>query len=117
MTTTCTTRYPGYLGTAEIEKLTAWTRELPLAAKTALMLAGGPLLGLAFVIALPVAGLALAAWMAVKALARRWAGATAVLKRIALFAAAPFVGLAYLIAFPFVGIGALAWYAIRAARK
>jgi hypothetical protein len=81
------------------------------------MLAGGPLLGLAFVIALPVAGLTLAAWMAVKALARRWAGAAAVLKRIALFAAAPFVGLAYLIAFPFVGIGALAYWAIRAGRK
>jgi hypothetical protein len=117
MTTTYTTRYTGFLGTAEIERLTAWTRELPLAARTALMLAGGPLLGLAFVIALPVAGLTLAAWMAVKALARRWAGAAAIVKRVALFAAAPFVGLAYLIAFPFVGVGALVWYAIKAARK
>jgi hypothetical protein len=117
MTATYTTRYTGYLATAELERLAAWTKELPLAAKTALMLVAGPLLGLAFVIALPVAGLALAAWMAIKAAARKCAGAAPIVKRIALFAAAPFVGLAYLIAFPFVGLGALTWYGIRAARK
>lgn len=118
MTATYTIRYyPEYLGTAELERLTAWTKELPLAAKTALMLVAGPLLGLAFVVALPVAGLVLAAWMAIKAAARRRAGAAPIVKRIALFAAAPFFGLAYLITFPFVGLGALAYYGIRAARK
>ena len=117
MTATYTTCYSGYFGTIEVERLTAWTRELPLAAKTGLMLAGGPLLGLAFVIALPLAGLVLAAWLAAKALAGRWTGVARVAKRIALFAAAPFIGLAYLIAFPFVGLGALAYYGIRAARR
>ena len=117
MTATCTIRYTGYFGTTEFERVTAWTRELPLAAKTALMFAGAPLLGLAFVIALPIAGLALAAWMAAKALAPKCAGAAPVVKRIALFAAAPFFGLAYLLAFPFVGIGAVVYYAIRAARR
>lgn len=117
MTATYTTCYSGYLGTIEVEKLTAWTKELPLAARTGLMLAGGPLLGLAFVIALPFAGLLLAAWLAARALARSRTGVARIAKRIALFIAAPFVGLAYLIAFPFVGLGALAYYAIRAARR
>ena len=117
MTATYTTCYSGYLGTIEVEKLTAWTRELPLAAKTGLMLAGGPLLGLALVIALPFAGLVLAGWLAAKAFAGRWTGVARIAKRIALFAAAPFIGLAYLIAFPFVGLGALAYYGIRAARR
>ena len=117
MTATCTIRYPGYAEVAVLETIAAWTKELPLAGKTALMLVAGPLLGLAFVIALPVAGLVVAAWMAVKAAARHWAGAAPIVKRLALFAAAPFVGLAYLIAFPFVGLGALVYYGVRAARK
>lgn len=118
MTATYTTGYyPGYAGTPGLERITAWAKELPLAAKTVLMLAGGPLLGLAFVIALPAAGLALAAWMAVKAVARTWPGVAVVVRRIALFAIAPFVGLAYLIAFPFVGFGALVYSGVRAACK
>jgi hypothetical protein len=117
MNATYTVRYTGYAATAELEKVTAWMKELPRAAKAALMLVAGPLVGLAFVIVLPFAGLVLAAWMAVKTAARRWTGAALIVKRVALFAAAPFVGLAYLIAFPFVGIGALAYYGIRAARK
>jgi hypothetical protein len=116
MTATYTTRYE-ILPTIEFAGFPEWTKELPLAARTALMLIIAPLLGLGFVIALPVAGLALAAWMAAKVLARRCAGAAPIVKRTALFFAAPFVGLAYLIAFPFVGAGALLVYGVRAARK
>lgn len=117
MNATYTTRYAGYRDTAGLAKAAGWAKDLPVAAKAGLMLVAGPVLGLVFVIALPVAGLALAAWMAVKAVARRHEGIAMVAKRVALFAAAPFVGLAYLIAFPFVGIGALAYYGIRAARN
>ena len=118
MTATCTIRTTGHTGLETgLEAAAAWMKELPAAGRTALMLAGGPLLGLAFIVALPVAGLVLAAWMAVRAAARKWAGAGAIVKRVALFAAAPFFGLAYLIAFPFVGLGALVWYGFRAARK
>ena len=117
MTATLTTRYTEYVATAELERIAEWAKELPLAARTGLMLVGGPVLGLAFVIALPFAGLGLAAWMAAKALARKCAGVAPIVKRIALFAASPFIGLAYLIAFPFVGLGALAYYGVRAARK
>ncbi len=96
----------------ELEKLAKHVAEIRRGAKFGLMLVGAPLLGLAFIIALPFAGLGYFAWMAVKALPGTWP----VVKRIALFAIAPFVGLAYVIAFPMVGLGALAYYGLRAAR-
>ena len=117
MTATYTLRYTEYAGVAGLEEITAWTKELPLAAKTGLMIVAAPLLGLAFVIALPIAGLVLAAWMGVKKTAIKWPRAAQIVKRIALFAVAPFFGLTYFIAFPFVGLGALAYYAMRAARR
>lgn len=41
----------------------------------AMMFVAAPLLGLAFVIALPIGGLALATWMAADATIRNWAAA------------------------------------------
>ncbi len=117
MTTATYTVGYEYVPVVELEKLTAWTKDLPLIAKTALMLIAGPLLGLAFVIGLPVLGIGLAVWMTARALAPRLVPAALVVKRIALFFVAPFVGLVYMIAFPFVGIGALVYYGVRAARK
>ena len=116
MTATTTIRIE-YLPTVELERFAARVKELPAAAATALMIVGAPLLGLAFVITLPIAGIGLAVWMAAKAMARNWTGIARIVKRTALFAAAPFFGLAYLVAFPFVGIGALAYYGVKAARK
>ena len=110
-------RYAGYAGNAEIKGLIALTGELPRAVKFGAALIAGPFLGLTFVVVLPFAGLALAAWMATKAVAHRLAGAAHIVRRVALFAVAPFVGLAYLIALPFVGIGAMGYFGIRAARK
>ena len=103
----------GYPAAVEFEALGAWVKELNLAAKAALIMVGGPLLGLAFVIALPIGGLAVMAWMATKALAAHWP----VAKRVVLFVIAPVVGLAYAIALPFVGLGALAYVGMRAARN
>jgi hypothetical protein len=67
-----------------------------------------PFIGLAFVVGLPIIGLAALAWM----LAR-----VPFVRNVALFLAAPFIGLAYALAFPFVGVGALAWVAVRALLK
>jgi hypothetical protein len=116
MNATLTTCY-GYPATPALETIAAWTAEANHAARALLMLVGAPLIGLAFVVLFPLAGLALLAWMAAKALARRRAAIGGVVKRIGLFAAAPFVGLVYIAAFPLVGLGALAYYGVRAARK
>lgn len=74
----------------------------------AALLLVAPLIGLAAVTLAPLAGLAILARMAFKALPKR-------AKDIALFFAAPFVGLAYLMAFPFIGVGMLAYAGARAA--
>ena len=103
ITTTC------YTPAVALE-IPAWVKEVRPATKAALLMLAAPFLGLAFVIALPLAGLACLAWVAAKAVAP-------VVKRIALFAAAPIVGLVYVIAFPFVGLGVLAYYAVHAARN
>jgi len=76
-----------------------------------------PLIGLAYVLALPFAGIAALAWLALRALGRNHAGIVRAVKNVVLFLAAPFIGLAYAIAFPLVGAGALVWMAIRAVRK
>jgi hypothetical protein len=111
----------GYPAAVELERVGAWAREvgneLGTAAKAGLILVGGPLLGLAFVIALPIGGLTMIAWMAAKLMARKAPAVAKVAKRVALFAVGPIVGLAYVIAFPFVGLGALAYYGVRAVRN
>ena len=100
-----------------LEKIAAATKDFSLAAKTALMLVGGPLVGLAFVIALPIIGLTLIAYYGAKLIAARWARIARHVKNVALFLAAPFVGLAYMVAFPFVGFGALVYLGVKAARR
>lgn len=87
------------------------------AVKGAALIAAAPLVGLAYVIALPVLGLGALAWIGLKALAARWKTAARAARNVALFFVAPFVGLAYAIAFPFVGVAMLAWWAVRAAMK
>ena len=81
------------------------------------MLAAGPLLGLAFAVALPFIGLGMLAWTGLRAVSAKhaWIGRVGRFARnVALFFAAPFIGLAYAIAFPFVGLGLLGWYGYRA---
>lgn len=116
MNATYTIRY-AYPGAAAYRAVTAWTKELTPAAANALMLVAGPVLGLAFVIALPIVGLAAVAWLAAKALVSRRATIAAVAKRVGLFAIAPFVGLVYFVAFPFVAMGMLVYHGVRAARS
>jgi len=102
---------------AAAAKLNTVTEEMTLATKTVLMLIGAPLIGLAFVIALPVICVALTAYYSCKLVAARWTGITRHIKNVALFLAAPFMGLAYLLAFPFVGLGTLVYFGVKAARR
>ena len=99
------------------EKFNTATEHLTLATKTVLMLVGGPLIGLAFVFALPIVSVLLTAYYGGWLLAVRWAAGARFAKNVALFFAAPFVGLAYIIAMPFVGLGALCYYGVKAAKK
>jgi hypothetical protein len=71
------------------------------------------LIGLVFVVAFPLVGLAILAWAGALALARRAKPIARFAKNVALFVAAPFVGLAYALAFPFIGMGILAWRGAR----
>ena len=88
-------------------------RTYPAAWNVALAVAA-PFIGLVFVVALPLVGLAMLAWAGARALARRAKPLARFAKNVALFAAAPFVGLGYALAFPFVGIGILVWRGTRA---
>ncbi|MFH1603780.1 MAG: hypothetical protein ABIH03_07725 [Pseudomonadota bacterium] len=99
------------------EKFNTATENVTTATKTVLMLAGAPLIGLVFVLALPVISVALTAYYAAKLMAARWARVAGHAKNVALFLIAPFVGLAYMVALPFVGFGALCYYGIKAARR
>lgn len=107
-------------------------RALPRGAETAVMVPGwgraiknvalffaAPFIGLAYLILGPIVGLAVLAWMGVKALARNDAlrRAARYVKNVVLFLAAPFVGLAYILAFPIIGMGALAWMGGKALMK
>ena len=87
------------------------------AAETVVMAAAAPLVGLAFVVALPFAGLAYLAWLAAKALLARRRAIWKRTRNVVLFFAAPFIGLAYAVALPFVGFGALVWIGLGAARE
>ena len=100
-----------------LEKFATTAKELTLATKTALMFVAGPLIGLVFVIALPVICLALAAYFGTRLIAARWAEIVRYIKDVALFLAAPFIGLAYLLALPFVGLGTLVYIGVKAARR
>ncbi len=101
----------------ELESFKARARELTGATKVTLMLAAAPLLGLAFILALPIVGLAVVVWMSVKALIRHRAVVAGHVKRIVLFVAAPFIALFYIAAFPFFALGMLVYTGIRAARS
>jgi len=83
------------------------------ALRTTALLPFTPFIGLAFIVALPVAGLAMLAWFGARALARQ-TRLLATVRNVALFVAAPFVGLVYVLLMPVVGIATLAWIAGKA---
>jgi hypothetical protein len=99
------------------EKFNTATEHVTLATETAVMLVGAPLLGLMFVLALPVISVALTAYYGAKLIAANWATIAKHVKNVTLFFAAPFIGLAYIIALPVVGLGTIAYLGVKAARK
>lgn len=99
------------------EKFNAATGHVTLATKTVVMLAGAPLLGLLFVLAIPVLSVALSAYYGARLIAAHWAAITKNIKNVALFFASPFIGLAYMLTLPVVGLGTLAYLGVKAARK
>jgi len=85
--------------------------------KNILLFFAAPFLGLAYIIALPVVGLAVVAVLLARLAAARFPvirHAALVLRNIALTVAAPLVGLLYVAFFPFIGLAALAWLGTRA---
>lgn len=104
--------YAAYATLAAVENA---TRDAGKAAGKAALFVGAPLIGLGFVVALPLIGVGALAWLAVRALLKHRATIARFAKHLALFVAAPFIGLAYAAALPFVGFGALVWLALRRA--
>lgn len=78
-----------------------------------------PFIGLFYLVVGPIVGLAMLAWMGLKALGEQQAvrRAAVFVKNVALFLAAPFIGLAYALLFPFIGLGMLAWNGVQAMRN
>jgi hypothetical protein len=75
-----------------------------------------PFIGLIYIIAFPLVGLAALAVLAGRVLAKYEAVKTTalVVKNVGLMVAAPVLGLAYVVLFPFIGLAALAWMGGRA---
>jgi hypothetical protein len=99
------------------EQFNTATEQVTLGTKTVVMLAGAPLLGLMFVLALPVVSVALTVYYGAKLMAAHWAAIARLVKNVALFFASPFIALAYIFALPIVGLGTLAYLGAGAARK
>jgi len=83
-----------------------------------------PFVGLAYILAFPIVGLGMLAWMAIQAQKKKSEEAAALqpaapakpsaLKTTALVLAAPFIGLAFVVFGPIVGFGLLLWFGFQA---
>jgi hypothetical protein len=84
--------------------------------KNIVLFFAAPFIGLAYIVALPLVGLAVLAVLAGRAVAKYEAVRTlgVALKNVALAVAAPFIGLAYVVFFPVIGLAMLAWLGGRA---
>ncbi len=79
-----------------------------------------PFVGLAYILAFPLVGLGMLAWISAKALMKKYSAArkTAVVtKNIGMFIGGPLLGLAFVLLMPWVGAVALAWIGGRALLK
>ena len=114
--TTLTANVTGYRFSG-LDRGAKYVGRVNQAAGTVVMLGAAPLIGLVFVVVLPFAGLALAAWLAAKALLVNRRVIWQRMRNVVLFLAAPFIGLVYAVALPFVGLGAVVWFGLGAARR
>ena len=93
------------------------------AVKNVALFLAAPFVGLAYILAFPVVGLGMLAWMAIKAQQKKSQEAatlrpipatSGLAKSTAIFLAAPFIGLVYVIVGPIVGLGMLLWFGFQA---
>ena len=101
---------------AETAKAAVEPERKESALKSIALFFAAPFFGLAYLIALPLVGGAMLAWVALKAGLKYNAvrNAVLILKHVALLAVAPFIGLASIVLLPFVGLVALGWLGVRA---
>ena len=93
-----------------------WVHRIPAGtAAKVVAAAAAPVIGLVFVVAFPIVGIAILAWMGAGRAIRLAAPVGRFLMNVGLFLAAPVIGLAYAVAFPFMGIGMLVARATRRA--
>jgi hypothetical protein len=86
------------------------------ALKNILLFFAAPFIGLAYIVAFPLVGVAVLALVAARAAAKIEAVRTVglALKHVVMAVAAPFIGLAYIVFFPVIGLAVLAWLGGRA---
>lgn len=98
--------YAHGLGTAGNTMGTAMGKaKIARRAKNVALFFAAPFIGLAYLLAFPVVGFALLAWIAAKAVMNNEKT-----RPVAIVIAAPFIGLAFVTLGPIVGLGALTWY-------
>jgi len=102
--------------TAEVAAVTAQPQST---LKNVLLFACAPFIGLAYLLAFPLVGLGMLAWMAIQPMMKypTMKKIAAGGKTTARFIAAPFIGLAFVLTFPILGLVFLAWYGAKAAKK
>lgn len=82
-------------------------------AKNIALFLASPIIGLAYVVAMPFVASAMLAYLAGKAVFNKFP----MVKHAAMMVAAPFIGLAFVLAAPLVGLGALGYYGTKALAK
>ena len=102
----------------------SWAKSSARFVKNVALFLAAPFVGLDYILAFPIVGLGLLAWMAIQAQKKKSEEAAklqpvaparpSALKSAALLLAAPFIGLAYIIVGPIVGLGMLLWFGFRA---
>jgi len=92
--------HKGYAVTTAAKRNAALVKRV----KNVALFFAAPFIGLAYLLAFPLIGLAMIAWIAGKAVAK-----TRTARRIGTLMAAPFITLAFVTIGPVVGLGALAW--------
>jgi hypothetical protein len=81
-------------------------------ARNVVLFFAAPFIGLAYLLTFPLVGIAMLAWIGIKAVMKNEKA-----RPVALVIAAPFIGLAFVTVGPIAGLGALAWFGGRAVLK
>jgi len=92
--------------------------------KNVALFVAAPFIGLAYILAFPIVGLGMLAWMAIQAQKKKSEAAvkipravpakSSLLRTTAMVLAAPFIGLVYIVVGPIVGLGMMLWFAVQA---